>query len=177
MGKAIKINYRMTKGLLIFLVVIITSSSYGQTNKKKDENKKKDSAIGLVGTWRLIEFSNLDSATNTWTHPYGKNPKGYFSYSRSGTVNINISSEIPLQISKDSLNNFKINLMALRKYAVGYFGTYTLDKEKSTVIHHVTGGSIPEYINTDQSRPYILKNDTLVIGDNRTWKRVLIKVD
>ena len=168
----------MTKTTLIFLIVLITSSSFGQTKKKMESKEKKESAIGLVGTWRLIEFSNLDTASNTWTHPYGKNPKGYFSYSRNGTVNINISSEIPLQIPKDSLKNFKINLTTLRqKYAVGYFGTYTVDKEKGMVIHHVTGGTIPEYINSDQRRPYILKNDTLVIGDNKTWKRVLIRVD
>lgn len=25
-------------------------------------------------------------------------------------------------------------------------------------------------INTDQPRPFILKGDTLIIGDNKTWK-------
>ena len=167
----------MIKTILTFLVVLISSCSYGQTKKKLENKVKNDSAIGLIGTWRLIEFSNLDSMTNTWTHPYGKNPRGVFSYSRSGIVNINISSEIPLQVPKDSMDNFKMNLKTFRKYAVGYFGTYTVDKEKGIVIHHVTGGSIQEYINSDEPRPYILKNDTLLIGDNKTWKRILIRVD
>jgi hypothetical protein len=168
----------MTKTTLILLILLITTRSFGQTNKKVSNNEKSQSPIGIVGTWRLIEFSDLDSATNTWTHPYGRNPKGFFSYSKNGTVNINISSEIPLQIPKDSLNSYKIGIMTFRrKYALGYFGTYTVDKENGMVIHHVTGGTIPEYINSDQRRPYILKNDTLTIGDKKTWKRVLIRVD
>ena len=33
------------------------------------------------------------------------------------------------------------------------------------------------YNDTDQQRPFILKGDTLIIGDIKTWKRVLVKVD
>ncbi len=32
------------------------------------------------------------------------------------------------------------------------------------------------YTNTDQPRPFILKGDTLIIGDQKTWKRVLERV-
>lgn len=163
----------------IFLLLFLTTTFLVYGQKRNNENSKEtETSNEIVGTWKLIEFSNLDKTTNVWTHPYGKNPNGYFSYSKSGIININISSEIPLQIPKDSLKNFKINMLDFRtNYAVGYYGTYTVDKEKGLVIHHVKGGAIPEYVNTDQSRPFILKNDTLIIGDIKTWRRVLIKVD
>ena len=31
------------------------------------------------------------------------------------------------------------------------------------------------YIDTDQEWPFILKGDILIIGDNKTWKQVLVK--
>ncbi|MES1224499.1 MAG: lipocalin-like domain-containing protein [Bacteroidota bacterium] len=60
---------------------------------------------------------------------------------------------------------------------MGYFGTYSVDYGKSVVTHHIKGDSLPWYIDTDQQRPFIIKGDTLIIGDNKTWKRVLVKVD
>ncbi len=56
----------------------------------------------LVGTWRLIDYSDFDTVTNKWTHPYGDHPKGYFTYTNSGIVNMNGSAENPLVISADS---------------------------------------------------------------------------
>ena len=66
---------------------------------------------------------------------------------------------------------------------VGYFGTYTVLESEGVVVHHVTGGSLPSYINTDQRRPFQLKGDTLTIGGVRTapngvrmrWERVLVR--
>ena len=180
MGKA-KINkIKIMKHALSFLFILTAIvSSFGQTKGKENGHKTIEGQSNkIVGTWKLVEFANLDTATNSWIHPYGKNPKGFISYSKSGVVNINVSSEIPLKIPKDSIENFKINLQDFRRnYSFGYFGTYSVDNEKMVVTFHVTGGTIPEYINTDQPRPIILTSDTLIIGDNKTWKRVLIKVD
>ena len=125
-----------------------------------------------------IKFANLDAASSTWTYPYDKIPKGYFTYTKTGIVNLNISSETPLKISEDSAKNHNINLLNwVHNYSLGYFGTYSVDFNKSTVTHHVKGNSLPWYIDTDQQRPFILKGDTLIIGDIKTWKRVLVKVD
>lgn len=155
------------------------SYSFGQSKTKSDKiNKAGMLKNKLVGTWRLIEFADMDSATSTWTYAYGKNPKGYFTYTSSGIVNLNICSETPLKISEDSAKNYNVNLLNwVHNNSVGYFGTYSVDFNKSVVIHHVKGGAMPWYIDTDQPRQFILKGDTLIIGDNKTWKRVLVKTD
>ena len=139
-------------------------------------NKEKKGNC-IVGTWKLIEFLNLDSVTNQWEHPYGKNPKGYFTYTSNGIVNLNISNENPLKLSKDSLNSTKFVYSDFMKNSVGYFGEYEVSLEDSVVTHKVKGGSIPFYIGTNQPRPFIFKNDTLIIGDNKTWRRVLVRID
>lgn len=165
--------------LFILLTSILTFTSFAQTGTKQGNSKISSShSYNLIGTWRLIEFSDFDSASSSWTYSYGKNPKGYFTYTKNGIVNLNISSETALKIPKDSARNYSVNLLNwLDSNAVGYFGTYSVDYNKSIVTHHVKGGSLPWYIDTDQPRPFILKGDTLIIGDSKTWKRVLVKED
>jgi Lipocalin-like domain len=157
---------------LIFLTlftILVFTCPFGQNNSKGNK---------IIGTWRLIEFADLDSATGIWKYPYGKNPKGYFTYTKNNIVNLNISSEVPLKISEDSAKKLTINLYDyIWQNSFGYFGTYSIDFKKSIITHHVKGGCIPYYIDTDQQRPFILKGDTLIIGDNKTWKRVLVKAD
>ena len=171
----------MAKMQLVILLTILTvsHSSYGQNNTNTEKaNKKTEQQSKLVGTWRLIEFADLDSLTGNWKYRYGKSPKGYFTYTKSGIVNLNISSTIALKISEDSTKKYFPNLYDyIDQTALGYFGFYTVDWEKSIVTHHVKGGTIPNYIDTDQPRPFILRGDTLIIGDNKTWKRVLVKAD
>lgn len=165
-----------------FLFLFALSSTFNLFGQSKTKSNKHNIASAqmnrLPGTWRLVEFADLDPVTSTWTYSYGKNPKGYFTYTKNGIVNLNISSETPFKISKDSAKNYNVNLLNwVDSNSVGYFGTYSVDINKSIVTHHVKGGSLPWYIDTDQPRPYILKGDTLIIGDNKTWKRVLVKED
>lgn len=133
---------------------------------------------GIVGTWRLVEFADFDSVTNTWLYRYGKNPKGYFIYTVSGVLSINISNENPIKISEEEGKNKMVNVYDyITTNSFGYFGTYTLEPEKGRVIHHVKGGTIPWYTDTDQSRQIQLKGDTAIIGDNKRTRRVLVRVD
>lgn len=161
---------------IIYLTILLTAIAVISCNsdKKKIYEGNKN---GLVGTWRLVEYSDYDSITNKWTHPYGDHPKGYFTYTNSGIVNLNGSAEKPLLISADSVYTTPLTLGAVLDNAFGYFGTYTIDSLNSIVTHHVKGGSVIEYIGTDQNRQFILKGDTLLIGDPtfKVGKRVLIR--
>ena len=80
-------------------------------------------------------------------------------------------------IAADSEYTKPITLGAVLDNAFGYFGTYTIDSLNSIVTHHVKGGSVINYIGTDQHRQFILKGDTLIIGDPifKVGKRVLIR--
>jgi hypothetical protein len=59
---------------------------------------------------------------------------------------------------------------------VAYWGTYTIDAAAGVVIHHVQSGISGGYAGTDQRRPFRLEGDRLVIGDGKTWTRVLERV-
>jgi hypothetical protein len=66
------------------------------------------------------------------------------------------------------------SLGELRPFYFGYFGTYTILSD-STVVHHVQGGTLPDYIGTDQFRTYHIRGDTLSIGAPSFPCRVLIR--
>lgn len=161
--------------LLTFLsaLLFLTASGQAQTNKADSFSPNP-----LAGTWRLIEFYNIDTLTGKQIYLYGQHPKAYFTYTKSGIVYINISTGNPIRISEDSAKKISVNYFDINEYnALGYFGTYTIDWEKSIVTHHVKGGSLPWYIDTDQPRLFTLKGDTLIIDNNKIWKRVLVRAD
>ena len=169
----------MKRTTAIFLLLILYSCIYAQTTGSRKNRENKQTPINpLAGTWRLVEFTDLDTLTGKWIYRYGKNPRGYFTYTKSNILNLNISTDAPLKISEDSAKKINVNLFNNIQYvSFGYFGTYTLDLEKSIVTHHVTGGGVPWYIDTDQPRPFTLKGDTLRISNHTTTKRVLVRVD
>jgi hypothetical protein len=59
---------------------------------------------------------------------------------------------------------------------VAYFGTYSVDAAKNMVVHHVEGSLAPSFNGTDQPRPFKLSGDRLLIGDEKTWRRILERV-
>jgi hypothetical protein len=141
-------------------------------------NAQKANQKSIVGTWRLVEFADLDSASNTWVHRYGKNPRGYFIYTAAGYLSINVSNEQSIKLSEEGSKNYNVNFYDFfSTKAFAYFGTYTFEPEKGRVIHHVEGGSIPWYTDTEQPRQIQLKGDTAMIGDNKRTRRVLVRIE
>lgn len=133
---------------------------------------------GIVGTWKLVEFADFDSVSNTWVHRYGKNPKGYFIYTAGGILSINVSNENFLNLTEEEAKKYNVNFYEFfSTKAFAYFGTYTFEPDKGRVIHHVKGGSIPWYTDTEQPRQIQLKGDTAIIGDNISTRKVLMRVE
>ncbi|MBS1933546.1 MAG: hypothetical protein JST96_06075 [Bacteroidetes bacterium] len=59
---------------LLLLSLSLTSHLFAQQKTSAIPTNK------LIGTWRLIEFADLDQATSKWTYSYRKNQQGYFIY-------------------------------------------------------------------------------------------------
>jgi hypothetical protein len=127
----------------------------------------------LVGIWRVVRFCDRDS-TGAMVEPMGPNPIGYFVYAPTGELSIQVMRTPP----SGPLAGEPVQLPALgalRPYYFGYFGTYTI-RSDTTVIHHVKGGTFPEYIGTEQRRTYHIRGDTLSIGAPPFSCRILIRV-
>lgn len=137
-------------------------------------NKGESIATGLVGVWRLIEYSVKDSL-GLKVYTYGNAPRGYFIYDSGGFMSINVMRTPPpskLEIDHATAEQLRERISA----GFSYFGRYTVHDD-STVIHHVEGGTIINYIGTDQFRRYRRNADTLWIGSsgNQCCTLILVK--
>jgi len=144
------------------------------------EQRSSDITCTLIGTWRLVQFTDLDKE-GRWVHRYGEHPKGYFVYDATGHVHIQIMRVPPLAPFPEA-NSVEGKAPAaehaLAAYSAyfAYFGIYAVDVQKHVVSHHVEGSLAPDFIETDQPRPFKLEGDRLEIGDGKTWRRVLQRV-
>lgn len=139
-------------------------------------------APGLLGTWRLVEFWDRDSLSAPKRYLYGEQPTGYFVYDPSGHVSIQIQhGPKPPVVSEARGEDWfrEASLEELRAAVAGfraYFGTYTVDRERGVVVHQVEGDSRALYTGTPQSRRFRLDGDSLIIGNDTTTRRVLLRV-
>ena len=128
----------------------------------------------LVGTWRLVEFTDFRDGKTI--HPFGAEPLGLFIYAPSGHVSIHIMHNPPPEHFDDlEMPSDQQDQLGTRSYT-GYFGTYEVDSKRSVLIHHVEAGTLLGYIGTAQERPYRFEGDNLILGDDRTRRRVLVRV-
>lgn len=162
--------------ICVIIYLVLATSCQEKKSKPTDNSNEEETTKSIVGTWKLIEYADLNETEGKWEYPYGK-VKGYFTYTKNNIVNLNLSNEIPMELSRDSFNTQKMTFKDVWTNSVGYFGKYSIDYEKSVVIHHVEGGSLPWYVGTDQERPFYFEGDTLIIGYKNDWIRKLIKVD
>jgi hypothetical protein len=135
----------------------------------------------LVGTWHLVSFEDVENGKTI--HRYGDKPLGLFIYTRDGHVAIQIANPdkpacaIPGARDKTPLPSCTPEqTRALLEGYVAYWGTYTVDASAGVVVHHVQSDVRNTYTGTDQPRPFTLEGDRLVIGDGKTWTRVLERV-
>lgn len=132
----------------------------------------------LVGTWRLVEYWDRATDDQAKTYPYGEHPMGAIIYDRGGNVWVLIAKNPqPERLPKDGLKNLTADqLRTMLQEFVAYFGTYTVDAEKSIVTHHVAADVRRDYTGTDQPRPFKINGDELIIGDSKQWLRRLVRV-
>lgn len=153
----------------------------------RDQAQQKAPPAGIVGTWRLVAFEDVEDGKVI--RRFGDKPNGLFVYTADGHVIIHIANPAnPNCIApskktgpgkKDELALPECSpeqMRVLLDGTVAYWGTYRVDAAAGEVIHVVKADLSNGYIGTDQHRPFRLEGDRLVIGDGKTWTRVLERV-
>ena len=162
--------------------LFVPAASWSQTSRP--------AASALVGTWRLVRFEDVENAAGArdvggeTVHRYGEKPLGLFIYTADGYVAIQIANPAnPRCVFKvDEHDHLDVPVCtpeqreALVRGYIAYWGTYTVDMAAGVVVHHVKSDLGIGYTGTDQRRPFRLEGDRLVLGDGKTWTRVLERV-
>ncbi len=116
----------------------------------------------LLGAWELVAFEDRPTESEAWAETYGPEPSGLIVYEASGTV----ATIVPAAGSVDEL--------------VAYYGTFYLtearvdgDALRGVVEHHMEIASPAWLLDEEPPRPFELSGDRLVLGDQRTARRIL----
>jgi hypothetical protein len=111
-------------------------------------------------------------------HPYGEHPIGRLTYDEAGRMSAQVMK--PGRKSSigdpDALANASCDeLRRIVDGYVGYYGTFTLEEESKTVIHHVESCNLPAWVGTDLTRQYEFAGAHLALSAGSTklvWERL-----
>ena len=139
-----------------------------------DKTSHKNLQSQVIGTWRLISAEDKDPNTGKWVpYTFGNPPSGYFIYDATGHASVQIMTTPPQTIATPDSPTPDEALAIFNAY-IAYYGSYTVDSANITV--QVEGALDPSQVGTAQARPYEVSGDTLIIGDQVTYKRTLKRV-
>jgi hypothetical protein len=116
----------------------------------------------LAGEWTLVKYEVFG--------PNGETRPGNYDIGRINYGEREMSAHLMRSERPTEPQNY-----------LGYFGPYTIDVDKKTVVHHVAGSSLRTWIGTEQVRYYGFSSDgkqltlSLKNGDRitqtLTWER------
>jgi hypothetical protein len=152
-------------------------SKTGSKSAKAKKPSLKSLQKNLVGTWRLMSAEDRAFASDPWVNgTFGIPPSGYFIYDATGHASIQIMTTPPVKLADPTSPNSPTPAEALEIFNgyIAYYGTYTLDEKN--IYHQVEGAWDPRQVGSVQTRPFELKGDQLIIGDQVTYIRVLQRV-
>lgn len=117
----------------------------------------------FAGTWRLQESFALSDGVRC-AFPLGEGTQGLIMYDAIGHMSaqlmskdrVQFSSRVPSEIPLEEISS------AYHEYT-SYFGTYTLDANAGTIVHHVEGALAPQWIGGDQLRYFKFDGELLVL--------------
>jgi Lipocalin-like domain len=130
----------------------------------------------LIGAWKLLRFEVL--VDGKLLHPYGERPIGRLTYDEAGRMSAHVMKPGRKSSITDPLAVTSASCDELRQIAdgyVGYYGTFTLDEESKTVIHHVESCTLPAWVGTDQTRHYQFVDAHLALSagsGKAVWERL-----
>jgi hypothetical protein len=128
-----------------------------------------EATSALVGAWRLSAYEDRETERDTWTEPFGSEPDGLAVYHPSGMLAIQV---------------FAAPTLANPEYPwIGYLGRFRVrsatrdgDAFVGVVEHHLESASDPAFLTEDVDRLFVVSADRLLLGDDRTWRRVFGRV-
>jgi hypothetical protein len=137
----------------------------------------------LVGTWKLVSFHS-QGANGRIAYPFGKNARGRLIYEPDGRMAVQLMNpDRPGFTSDDPLVTSEAEVRAAFGGYTAYYGTYSVNPDKRTIVHRIEAALRPDWVGTDQSRQfeydgkYLTLKGPLVLGGvegtvSLVWERL-----
>jgi len=136
----------------------------------------------LAGTWRLV--STEEKLRDGRTRPYpdlGSDARGMLIYANDGHMCVVLMKPNRPQWHSDEATDAE-KISAASGFT-SYCGTYKVDEEKHLITHYPEMSLMPNFIGSEQKRPYKLEgkrlilSDTVPTGEVERWTIVWEKVE
>jgi Lipocalin-like domain len=133
-------------------LVLLPTGAIGQQKSLKDQ---------LAGTWTLVS-SDTVAPNGTRTPTFGANPKGIAVFDPGGRyVFAFTSTSLPKFASNNRMSGTPEEHKAVIQGSLSHFGTYAVDEAAKSFTLHTDGSSFPNWIGTEQKRPFTISGDDL----------------
>jgi len=131
-----------------------------------------------VGTWRMTAVESRDSATGLWRRPFGDAPFGFAIYAADGSHAMQFTrTPVPAMfVAGSDRSGTERELRETFEAYFSWFGRYTVDPARGIITHRIEGSLWPSWRNTVQERPFVIRGDTMLLGDLVRARRVLVRV-
>jgi len=189
----LKTSKMKTLYLLRLLIVLFISGyvgiGHGPGERHADaaegriHSMSKEIIPKLVGTWQLISFHSKDSSGQT-TYSFGKDAQGRLIYEPNGRMAVQLMNpNRPRFTSGDPTVTSEAEVRAAFDGYTAYYGTYSVNPDEQTIVHHIEVALLPNWVGTDQQRhfefdgKYLTLKGPLRLGGvqgtvNLVWERL-----
>ena len=148
--------------LSILLVIWLISSCTGidQSKGKRSVALSEDQCRSvscvnkalLAGVWKLVSCHTRDSG-GKMTYPFGRDAQGRLSYEANGRMAVQLMNpDRPRFSSGDPLLTSEAEVREAFGGYTAYYGTYSVNPDEQTIVHHIEAALLPNWAGTDQKR-------------------------
>ena len=118
----------------------------------------------FVGIWKLTSCDAI-RRDGCVLPIYGKSPIGRLYYDAKGNMSVHImKAGRPNFVSASKFRGTAMELRAAYEGYEAYFSTYTVNREKGIITHHLIGGLFPNWTDSDQPRYYKFDDNRLILS-------------
>jgi hypothetical protein len=150
--------------LLSWLIVLVISGCVdkgdgpGAKNaaaaKGRVKSMSKEVIPKLVGSWKLVSFHSKDPSGQT-SYPFGKDAQGRLIYEPDGRMAVQLMNpNRPRFTSDDPTVTSEAEVRAAFVGYTAYYGTYSVNPDDRTIVHHIEAALLPNWVGTDQQRHF-----------------------
>lgn len=122
------------------------------------------STIPIIGVWSLVSFELRQEAGDV-IYPFGQDAHGTILYTNSGRFSAQLMrGNRPRFASPDQMKGALPEIEAAFKGTISYYGSFTFNADRGTVIHHVEGSLFPNWEGQSLKRFFKITEDRLELS-------------
>jgi hypothetical protein len=153
----IKNLYRLSWLMVLFISGCVgISHGPGERNAAKGrvDSMSREIIPKLAGSWKLISFHMKDSSGQT-AYPFGKDAQGRLIYEPDGRMAVQLMNpNRPGFTSDDPMVTSEAEVRAAFDGYTAYYGTYSVNPDEQTIVHHIEAALLPNWVGRDQRRHF-----------------------